>query len=785
MVAPFPPQPPGALSPVGPGGPLGAGPGGMLGGPPPPPNGMGGPMAPPAAAPPPPPPGAMPPATLDAPPPEPDPLDLIFARLSAMDPMQLRDFLASLRKKERDALLAIAAEAHPDLSDKLRAAMPLPATYEPERPKWYAKPSKPDVPTLLRMARRDWDAYNELRTRFKDDFNAYMNRTWGRFQIDQGKDQQTDDGAVFVATALSSEINMRSAILAEHEIAYDVPQLSPDLLDETQKEENFLHYLDDLAERRHANRSNGSFRYDVAWNFQIYGRAIVRRVIDLQDPEDPFDEVLIDPSTCCPIWGGKHGLLRVTRRYSEEIGVVARDYGVDPKTITSPVGGAPDGKPFRELSIEHTVNVVEWWDESWYGVYTDDGRPIKALADHRYGEVPFVVQLVSRGLPSNFADPATKQSTDPMDPMGSQRKNDLKLKGLSAIYWLKFTHRQREAFVGKIMDALLKSDAPPIWLGMDTFSKTQPVPKMGTKRGRVYPFDRDHHVPQVPQYAPIPPIVEPLMESVSTDWGMEALPLAAYGVNPQANTSGAALDGLAEGKNSKLTVDALAMQAFFQRRAEQTLRWWRDWGRLVEDAEGRYGVFTVPAKRRTPTGPASFALTPDVIERTGTRVNVRLTRTPQAALGAFGAALLQLVNSPTQLLSARNAMERLGLPDPDAEQQQIDYERARGDQRAQDLRMLSALLAQTGEPIDPQELAKLFAQIFAQGVISSMTSGGGQGGGGGPPGSARPPVAGPMGGPPPPGVSAGVNMGTYGSPPGANGGMVGRPMGGSPENAGP
>ena len=715
----------------------------------------------------------MAPDPVDAPA-TPDPIESLIAMISSLDPMALRAFMESLTKKERETVLGLA-ENDPELYGKIQSAMPLPANYEPNRPRWYKKPPKPDIATVTSTARKDYAAYQVLRERFKDDVDAYFNRTWGRFKSDQGADPYFDESTAHVGIALSSEINMRAAILAEHDITYTVPPMTPDLEDETQKEENFLYYMDDLAERRHANRAGGSFKYDVAWNLQIYGRAIVRRVIDLNDSEDPMDEVLIDPATACPIWGGKHGLLRLTRWYSGTVFDVCRDYDVAATVLTKPKGKNVDGQDFKTLSIENTINVIEWWDDDWYGVFTEDGRTIKAMSEHKYGEVPFIVQLVSRGLPSMFSDPSANP-VSPSDTGGARQRNDLKMKGLGAIYWLKFTHRQREAFYGKIYDALLKSDNPPIWLGMDTFAKSRAASKLGTRRGKVYPFDRDHEAPQVPQYAPMPSIIAPLMQALGDDWGMSALPMSSYGVG-EANQSGAAVDGLTEGGNSKLTVDALAMTSFYQRRAEQTLRFWRDWGRLVEDEQGRYGSFSVPVKRKTPHGPASFELTPDIIERTGTRVRVRMTNIRMAQLGAIGAAYLQLVNG--DLMTERDAIERLGNPNPEEVMSGREYEKMRKDPRSQDLRMLAALLERTGQPIDPQELADLQTKLFAQGLIAQLSQGSGQSG---PPGSAPPPQGGPSGqgnpmspGVSPPGISAGVAMGDYGMPPGSQGGMVGRP----------
>lgn len=698
--------------------------------------------------------------------PPPDPLELMLTTLRDLEPMQLRAFLASLRKKERDMLVQLVQDDD-ELSEKLNAAMPLPADYEPERPRWYKAPPKPEIATILTTARKDYDAYLDVRTAFKDDFKAYMNQTWGQFAVDQSKDTATSDATAFVSTALSSEINMRAAMLAEHDITYQVPPLSPDLQDETQKAENFLYYMDDLAERRHANRAGGSFKYDVALSFQLYGRAIVRRVLDLDDPDDPLDEVLIDPATCCPIWGGKHGLARVTRWYSDEIINVCRDYGLDSATLTKPGGMDHKGQPFKELSIENTVNVIEWWDEDYYAVLTEDGRTIKAITRHKYGEVPFVVQLVSRGLPAMFTDPSQKVQSDPGDPVGTQRRNDMKYKGMGAIHWLKFTHRQREAYGGKMYDALLRTDNPSIWLGMDTFAKTRAASKLGTRRGKVYPYDKDHEFPQIPQTTPAPMVTQPLVELLGADWSMSALPLSSYG-SGEANQSGAALDGLTEGGNSKLTVDALAIENFYQRRGEQTLRWWKDWGRLVEDAEGRYGVFTIPVKRRTPAGPASFELTPDIIERIGTRVKVKLTNIRLAQLGAIGAAFAQLVQN--DFMTERDAIERLGSPNPEEVMSERMLEKMRKDPRAQSLQMLAALLASTGDPIDPKELAQLMTKLFAQDLMGAL----GGGGGGSGPGQAPPQQAGPPG-MATPSISQGVNMGNYGAPPGANGGDVGRP----------
>lgn len=709
-------------------------------------------------------PNMMPPAPMSAPPPEPlTPEALaenVLRQFADMDGEQVQAFMAKLTSQEQTLLLEIA-EADPEIHDLLLAAMPLPKDYAPKRPAWFKLPGKPSPESVSELARADYRYFEPLRARFADDLDHIFNRVQGTFE----QDRDRKDMARFTSTALANEINLGVAVIGSIRPSYQVPMRSIDLTDETQHAEDWLYWLDDLAERRHSRRGHGVFWRDVAFYMSVYGRVIARRVLDLDDCDDPFDEVLLDPATCCPIEGGKHGLTRITRWYQDSVVNLARDYEIPVETIRNPGGRGVHGAAWTELSPSQRVNVIEFWDEGWTCVMLEDGRIIKPIQEHHLGEVPFVHQLGGTGLPNGASDPTRSILGAPVAGTDAA-SSDIALKGVSRIHWMKVLNDQRESYLTQLTEALLKSSDPPVWMGVDTMAKTRERSKLGTRKGQVYAYELGHEKPDVPNFAPLPPVVAPLFEAMASEWATAAMPMVAYGVNSAANVSGSAIEGLSEAGRDKLTSDLQSLELFYGRRAEQTMRFWRDWGRLVQDAEGRYGAMTVPVlKPKTHRQNPTFELTPETIRKTGTAVVAKMTALRLQNLGALGAATVQLVQ--TDMMSRREAMELRGVRDPDGVFSEIDYEKALLDPTLADLRKLAALRARTGEALPPEQEAKLMAGLFLEKVQKELAASNAPPQ---PPGQAPP-------GPQAPGVSSGVAMGDYGMAPGSQGGDVGRPPG--------
>lgn len=731
--------------------------------PPPDPSMMGGPPMPPPLAPDPAgmqPPALMPPA---APPSPQDVAEHVLQQFANMEPEQLIAFMAKLNSHDQIKLLELA-EAVPEIHDLLLAAMPIPKDYYPERPKWFKLPSKPTPETVRELAKADYDYYRPLRERFSDDLKHVFNDVNGTFK--QDLDRKDIERATSVA--LANEINLGVALIGSIRPSYQVPMRSPDLADETQCAEDWLYWLDDQTERRYARRGYGVYWRDVAYYMGLYGRVITRRLLDIDDCDDPYDELLLDPATCCPIEGGKHGLSRITRRYQDSIVNLSRDFDVTMDSIRNPDGRGPDGQKWDELKPSQRVNVIEFWDEGWSCVLLEDGRVVKPVQEHHLGEVPFVYQLGGTGLPNGATDPDLSMS-GLMPTSNLQAGVDVTRHGVSRIHWMKVLNDQREAVLTQFNEAILKSGDPPIWMGVDTMAKTRARSQLGTRKGRVYSYELGHEKPDVPNFAPMPPVVGPWLDWMGQEWSTAAMPMVAYGVNGAANVSGSAIEGLSEAGRDKLTGDLQALKSFYERRAEQAMRFWKDWGRLIQDAEGRYGVMTIPVlKPKTHSRAPTFELTPEMIRKTGATVIASMTSLRMQNLGALGAA----VGTWTGLgaMSKREAMELRGARNPDEVLSEIDYEKAIDDDTLRNLRILAALNARSGDPLSPDELAKMQSDLFLQKVQKELAAGNQ------PPPSAQPPGQMPPG-PPMPSVSGGVNMGDYGSPPGVNGGQIGRPPG--------
>jgi hypothetical protein len=196
------------------------------------------------------------------------------------------------------------------------------------------------------------------------------------------------------------------------------------------------------------------------------------------------------------------------------------------------------------------------------------------------------------------------------------------------------------------------------------------------------------------------------------------------------------------------------LETFHAAKQEMRLKIWRDWGHSVETEDGAYGELTVPMRkqrRRFSSGPNAVTITPEMIQRTGTRVEATMRHIRLQNLAPLGNAanMWMQING----MSAREAMELRGVTDPDAVFMEREYEQALLDPELQKVRRLTILRKR-----DP-EAAAMYEELIQQ--------------------KSQPPPGPPLGGAPgpiAPNTSA-MNLPALGM--GAQG-STGRPPGGGP-----
>lgn len=694
MATPFPMPPPGMVPPgmFPPGPPLGPG-----GSPGPLPGLSPGPFGAPAGGlplPPPAPPMAPPPPP--APPTPPDPVaelaSMLTAMVEAMGEEAVAEQLAVLPGEMVDELREVAKN-DPLLVDVLLPLLP----EEDRRPAyeaWFAAlgpPPKPDRGTILELAERDRTYYEALRTRRERWLNLY-NQEWdlvGRFKHhDDAKDE------LFLDTALSDQINALIARGGAIDPAYDVPILKPDLRDEGQKAEDVLMWCDRQEARRHRDRSGAVLRREEWAYLVLTGMVCWSTMLDPDDTDYFFQDRLHDPNAVFPFWDDR-GLLRVTTVTQATVADVIRRYDRDGK-VRRKILGARKGETGGQTPTgadefyrhEDWMKLVCYYDRWWYACYAD-GIEVVAPVAHRYGVVPWVVQGTSLGDPTGMLAPGQ------LDAGGiDAAQTRIAHKHVSPIAFWDRSHVQWEAMMGPLKTIVSRLHRPDwIWYH-DYQAKGEGTPTVEQGGNKVTPLLKDHEELQMLVEKVDLSALGPLMQTSQQNRQTNQGGAAQAGINPGANASGNAIEGLAEsGRDVHEAPLIQAMEAFHAAKATMRLRFLRDWGHLLRTAEdGDYGVLTIPHagdRRRRDGLPPAFELAPEMLDRVGIAVEAHLTSVQMRNLGPLGAAVGQWLGTGT--MSRREAIAMRGHPDPDDVIDEIDYEEVLMDpeiKKAQRLKLL-------------------------------------------------------------------------------------------------
>lgn len=765
MVMPFPP-PPGALPPgmppppMGPMGPPGMGPmPGMPGMPP----GM-----PPMGAPPLPgmmPPGPpMPPPPPPAPPEPPDPIaelaSVLAAMVASMGEEAVAEQLAALPEDLLNGLRE-AAETDPVLNEVIFDLLPK----EERRPKYDAwflavgPPPKPDKATVQDLAERDREYYDELRQLRQRWLDLYVDP---RKVVAHFKDYNPDRDELYVSSAIADQCNAMIAKGGAIDPSYEVPIIKTDLRDEGQKAEDFLLWCDRMEASRHRGRTGGVLRRDE-WAFLVItGMVCWRAMLLPEDDEYPFADAILDPTTVFPMWDA-HGLLRVTRVYQDQVAAVIADFddgsGKVAKTIRREVNKARASESGEKRFYRHTDwgKVVVYTDRWWHAVYFDDIEII-APAPHRYGFVPYVIQGTGLGKPTNLLPP--DQTDVPVAGTGIGQTG-LAYTHVSPIHFWDLTTSQVNKVVGKLMTVWSKVDKPAWLIYQDPFAQGEGTPSIVNAPNAVTPLKKDNEelVPLIERTDPT--VFGPLMQTLFRDQGTNMMAPSGMGMNPGANASGNAIEGLADSaENIHLTPLLQAMESFHEAKASMRLRIMRDWGHLIQQGEDAdYGVLTIPyqgGRRRRDGLPPAFELTPEMLDRVGVRVEAHLTSVQLRNLGPLGNAVNQWTSGG--MMSRREAIGMRGHPDPDDVLDEMLYEETMLDPEIQKAHRMKVLRER-----DPDT----FLLLWQMQQLAGQSGGPGGGGMGQPPPQSF--------GPPPGPNSSAMNLQALGM---GQQGPTGRPPGG-------
>jgi hypothetical protein len=575
-----------------------------------------------------------------------------------------------------------------------------------------------------------------------------------------------EDEEPFYDSSLLDEMKLVTNIGGGIDPSIDVPAKDPSLAEDVQSVEDALYQWREDAIRQYARRRRGSLQHAKFWSLAESGRIATRCVLDPSDPTDPFDELLADPATVYFVEGGKYGPSHVVRVYRDTVGNVLADYGDEKGKLRRKLldGAGDDGKTkggwFRRggpqaLRLNDEVEVTEYWD-TWYRAVLVDGRTAVAPTPHEYGRVPWVITGSGINGP-NFGLPYVGGTTE--DDKGRYRDQSYVQDRIR-------THWQHEATMSRFFSELKKKK--DWFLYQDDFAAEKGTrdPMTGDGGGNVNPALKDREAWQEIDTSPHPNVFGPVIAAIQSNRMTQGMPPSAYGVNQNSNVSGYALEGLNESGKDKMTTLLLGMERHEEELNEMKLDFYRNFGHLIVDEEGVPGGYVTIKRKQPKTDQApAFVLEPETIDRTGTRVAVKMNALRLQNLPAlYNAGRMGI---ELGVMTRTRLMELAGERNPQRIRDEWLYEQMMTHPEIQKMAMYKA----AKEMADPEA-----AEFFL-----SLIQGSGNNGGGGPP---QPQQA----GMPPPDPTGGMNVTSlpgFGMPPGPGSGpqgpyAAGPPMGGPP-----
>lgn len=638
------------------------------------------------------------------------------------------------------------------------------------RKKWQ-RPPAPSPDQMRAKCEKDRALLGGLVRRFDEDIARIRGESVGVFDS-----YDPDYDALFSTRAMADEEQIISTVVGTVEARWESPIWRPTDEDEAQGKEDFCRWLHDEHRRQHAMAGYGDLDFEYTKSGVRYGRMITRDVCNFDPDPDaaPFKSKIIDPAICYPTFAGDRGLIAVTLSYRARLAELMGDFDQYASAIEAKVhkGGNSRFTTTERYDWEQEVEVLEYWDPRWTGLFIA-GQLIKGPDEHDYGEPPFTYTVCPYGDPGFANSPVQQGSIDRRGYLLSSEQADLSRHGLSHFHTRFDPEAQRQAVLGKLMTKLEMWMDEPIWYEVEYPEQSAVRPKWSRAPGARNEVPDGFRLIPGPD-APVPPTLGPLMGAIQEDVARSMLPPSAYGLTPSAQQSGYAIEGLSEQGRDKLAPLLVTKQIHMGLCAERRLKMYHDFGDVL-GAQGERGTLYVPKSNPTKKSASPmWAITPMMIERTGTRMNVVLTGTRLSSMGPMVQSLSMLRKEG--VISRRDFLKMVGLPgsrDPEQSMQEIDFEELRNMPEYKIKEMLKYVVEEEDDPMAADFILALIAKKAGQMGPGGGGEGGDGGGGGGPaqmqgmslPGLGQPP--GRQGGRPP--GTAGIPAIPAGLPPGAQG----------------
>ena len=405
-------------------------------------------------------------------------------------------------------------------------------------------PPEPREDQLKDWAQNDAMLYGERNRRFLKDLRLYR-----QLNIGVGNQFNPDTDDVFISSEAAIQINKVAAMISQspHRIAY--PWRTTQEREAASRMEAFALWFVESWMLHHRN-GTGDLKWDLAWYALIYGRTVTQVGCDLDDGDFPWWVEVHDPATCFPVYGkGKHGLIRMTRRYTATTGDILDE--LDPtgeKGLAKDLGATKNTRrKGNDLDLTQDRQVEEIHTR-WHRWMAVDGITVELTA-HEYGIVPFSERLAPGEAGTASAQDLTDTGLSVSDIKrrgysvegSSSRQRDAAEKGQSFFHAIRYALAQREKLLGLSMIAAEQAVNPAT---VDTIQQGQKTPPglnltPGSRNTR---FNGQTSAPAIP--SPRPFDASTILAQLNTEIAKGLLPDVIFGQTEGSNITGFASDSL-------------------------------------------------------------------------------------------------------------------------------------------------------------------------------------------------------------------------------------------------
>jgi hypothetical protein len=488
---------------------------------------------------------------------------------------------------------------------------------------------------------------------------------------------------VFPILGEREDYEFRCGFLANHT---PIPKmLNRDALDrsEAMALEDLVIYDFACEERQYQRTWHADLRWAEVHHLQRFGMLVGFDAINPKDTYCGLDMQLVDPLTVYPVFGGPEGLSEVYRIFEATNEEIIGTYGGDP--------GFPEWERIRRKVHQHAAKtevgtrkrvergelrtVTEYWNRDWLQVILDDEH---ILLERKHGEreLPFTIVIGAFDQPMGVQIGSVKQPYDQDTDWGTVHISDASVDLARQMRPYRWRHimanRISEAVAGRRLSMFKWSIYPHVVREYDPNTDWQLSEKIELTPG-------EHtDVPIPGKLNIITPVIDPnVMAGLAADLqsnvgGGYATKMRLGTIPPQ--TSGSAMTKLAVDGGAPESVLVRTLATFKQLRAERRLRLRLSYGDSIGKPLGTYSIpASDPRRSRTPM----HAVTPDMIERAGTQLEIDLFHFQPDVMTAQYTTTIRAPSPVTgkPLISDDTARRILkAVPDPDREGDRIDDE---------------------------------------------------------------------------------------------------------------